>query len=320
MQTLRNSKRHWVPLLALALILSLAFALAACGEEEADEPAEGETTVSAEEGDEAAVDKPAIRLGLIAWDEAIAVTYLWDHLLKEQGYDTEIVQLDAAPVYAGLAAGDLELYLDAWLPETHGDYWAEYGDSMEDLGIWYDQGLLTLAVPTYVDIDSIADLKGNGDMFGNRIVGIESGAGLMRITRNDVMPGYGLEDEYDLIEGSTPAMLAELERATSNEEPVAVTLWHPHWAYSAYPIKDLEDPENLLGDPEELHVVSRLGFPEDYPQVTEWLSTWEMDDAALSSLTETVVMEYGQGKEAEGVEAWLEDPANRELVDGWISG
>ena len=45
---------------------------------------------------------------------------------------------------------------------THVDYMEEYGDSIEDLGTYYDNAKLTMAVPEYVDIDSIADLADNG--------------------------------------------------------------------------------------------------------------------------------------------------------------
>ena len=33
-----------------------------------------------------------------------------------------------------------------------------------------------------------------------------------------------------------------------SSEDIVVTLWRPHWAYTAFPIKDLEDPQGKLGD------------------------------------------------------------------------
>jgi glycine betaine/proline transport system substrate-binding protein len=172
-------------------------------------------------------------------------------------------------------------------------------------------------VPDYVDVRSIPELKGKSEMFNGQIIGIEAGAGEMRLSEDVVIPGYGLE-EYTLVEGSTSAMLAELDRAVSNEEPIVVTLWRPHWAYDAYPIRDLEDPEGYLGGAEEMHVVAHKGFSDEYPEVAEWLSNFELNDEQIGSLTSTVIQEYGTGQEAEAVEAWLSDPANQELVDGWL--
>lgn len=285
----------------LAALAVLALLATACGNGETD------TT-----------DTDSINIGWIPWDEAIAVTYLWEHILEERGYDIQLTQLDVAPVYQGLADGDIDVFLDAWLPQTHSDYWERYGDQVEDLGIWYTGATLNLAVPADMDITSIADLQGNADLFGGRIVGIEPGAGLMRMTREEVVPTYGLED-YNVIEGSTPAMLAELQRALDRDEPIVVTLWHPHWAYAAYDIKDLEDPEGALGGAEQLHVLGRTGFSGDFPEVAEWMANFEMPDDALASLEELVINTYEGGQEREAVLEWLEDPQNQALVDSWLT-
>lgn len=304
----RSLRVFVMALSVLMLMVAFSLSLVACGDDEDDKVVD----------DTKKEEKGEITIGWIPWDECIAATYLWKAILEDEGYTVKLTQLDVAPVYAGLAEGDLDLFLDAWLPTTHEDYWEEFGDKLEDITIWYDKGTLELAVPEYVEeINSIADLKGNADMFGGKIIGIEPGAGLMRLTREAIMPGYELED-YELVEGSTPAMLAELDRATRNEEPIVVTLWHPHWAYASYDIKDLEDPQGLFGDAENLHVVARSGFKADFPEVAKWLANFEMTDDALAELELLVIEEYGAGSEEKAVEEWLKDSANRRLVDSWI--
>ena len=126
---------------------------------------------------------------------------------------------------------------DAWLPSTHGDYWAEHGDQLEDLGAWYDDAPLTIAVNEDAPIQSLAELADNADQFDNRIVAIEAGSGLNRITQESVIPTYGLED-MDFIESSTPAMLAELQGAIDRGENIVVTLWQP-----ALGLRRLPDPQ-----------------------------------------------------------------------------
>jgi len=310
-RTDKTSKtRVWLSLVLAAMLMAASFAVAGCT---GDGDTEGDSGTT--DGDSA--DKGTITIGWIPWDEDVAATYLWKSILEEEGYTVELTQLDVAPVFSGLSTGDLDLFLDAWLPTTHSDYWAEYGDGLEDIKVWYDNGLLTWAVPEYVDATSIEDLVGMADTFDGQIIGIEPGSGLMRVSREDVQPGYGL-DEYEIVEGSTPAMLAELERATDAEEPIVVTLWRPHWAYSVFPIRDLEDPEGLLGEAEEIHAVGRDGFSDDFPEVAEWIGNFEMDDGSLASLENLVINEYGAGSEEEAVEEWLSDSANQALVDGWL--
>lgn len=305
---MKQKRGRFVTALVLALMLALtgAFAGGCSSETNGDGGASGGEAAGG-----------TIKIGWIPWDEDIAATYLWKRVLEDEGYTVELMQLDVAPVFEGVASGDLDLFLDAWLPSTHEDYWAEYGDRLEDLAVWYDNGLLTWAVPEYMDVDSIEDLAGLEGELDGRIVGIEPGAGLTRVSREAVMPGYGL-DAFELVEGSTPAMLAELERAIKDEAPIVVTLWRPHWAYSVFPIKDLADPEGALGEAEEIHAVARVGFSDDFPEVAEWMAAFRMNDDQLAGLEDLVLNEYGAGQEEAAVDEWLSDADNRALVDGWL--
>lgn len=301
----RSGTRAYASRTAVAVFAVLALLAAACGNGDGtDDGASGEAQ--------------SVNIGWIPWDEDVAVTHLWKYLLEEQGYEVSLTQLDVAPVYQGLADGDVDVFLDSWLPQTHSDYWERFGSDLEDIGIWYDSGTLNLAVPADLDVTTIADLEGRADMFDGQIIGIEPGAGLMRVTREVAVPTYGLDD-YTVVEGSTPAMLAELTRAMERDEPIVVTLWHPHWAYSAFDIKDLEDPEGAMGEAEELHVLARAGFSEEYPELAGWLASFEMPDEALASLEELVINTYEEGQEEQAVEEWLSDPANRELTEEWIT-
>jgi glycine betaine/proline transport system substrate-binding protein len=255
-------------------------------------------------GDTGGGDK-SLTIGYIPWDEDIAVTHVWKQVLEDKGYEVEMKQLDVAPTFVGLSQGDIDLFFDAWLPTTHSDYWDQYGDEVEDIGVWYDNAKLTIAVPEYVDAQSIADLKGNAETFDGRIVGIEPGAGLTRITKDEAMPTYGLDD-YKLLTSSTSAMLSELKKATNNQEPIVVTLWRPHWAYEAFPIRDLEDPEGAMGEAEEIHTLAREGFGEEFPEVTAMLKKFSMDDEQLGSLENLTLREH-QKDPAKGAEIWLKD-------------
>ena len=125
----------------------------------------------------------------------------------------------------------------------------------------------------------------------------------MRTTKEEAIPTYGLDD-YELIESSTAAMLAELDSAISDEEPIVVTLWRPHIAYAQYDLKDLEDPEGAMGGAEEIHAVGRKGFSEDFPELAEWLRNFELSDEELSSLEQAVLADHEDDPEA-GAREWL---------------
>ncbi|GAA2554230.1 MULTISPECIES: ABC transporter permease/substrate binding protein [Streptomyces] len=241
------------------------------------------------------------------WEEDVAITYLWKNVLERRGYRLNLKQMDVGPVYTGLASGDLDLNFDAWLPHAQKNYWEKSKDKLTDLGTWYEPTSLEIAVPSYVkDVKSLEDLKGKADLFDGRIVGIEPGTGEMNLLKTKVLPGYGLDEEYEVVDGSTPAMLAELKRAYAKKEPVAVTLWSPHWAYSEYELTKLKDDKKLFGEGNTIHTIASATFPEQYPQLTEWIKNFRMTEEELGTL-EREIKDRGQGHEEEAVAAWLEE-------------
>jgi glycine betaine/proline transport system substrate-binding protein len=289
---------------AVLAALSLSFGLAACGSE-----SDGGDGGSGGDGGGGGGDAKQITLGIIpSWTDGLSTAYLWKNLLEENGYQVEIQELsEAAPLYTGLAEGDVDVYPSAWPEVTHKTYMEQYGDQIEDLGAYYDNAKLTFAVPEYVDIDSIEELTGNADRFGGKIIGIEPGAGLTEVTKTSVMPEYGLDGDYELVTSSTTSMLAELKKAVEGEQDIVVTLWRPFWANNAFPVKDLEDPKGALGESEALHMLGREGFAEDFPEVADMMSKAKLDDAQYGTLEDLVVNEYGEGKEADAITQWLKD-------------
>src|SRR3546814_1450613 len=98
-------------------------------------------------------------------------------------------------------------------------------------------------------------------------------------------------------------MLAARKEATEAEEPIVVTLWRPHWAYAAFPIRDLEDPEGAMGAAEEIHTIARKGFSEEFPDLAEAISAFEMDDDQPGPL-EAGIFQAQPDEPPAGVEGW----------------
>ncbi|MDT0182401.1 glycine betaine ABC transporter substrate-binding protein [Microbacterium sp. ARD31] len=298
------NKRHLTGILAIGATASLALAGCASGNQ-----AEGGSN---EGGDESL---GTITLGYLpSWTDGLSTAYLLEDQLEKIGYTVEMQELtEAGPLYAGLAQGDVDIYPSAWPELTHKSYMDEYGDQIEDLGSYYDGAKLTIAVPEYVDIDSIEDLKANADRFGGKIYGIEPGAGLTAQTQDSMIPEYDLGDSYELVTSSTAAMLTELDSAIAAERDIVVTSWRPFWANDRYGLKDLEDPKGAMGEAEALHFLGTDGFAEEYPEAAEYIAGIALDDEQYAALEDMVVNEYGEGKEAEAVDAWLE--ANPDAYD-----
>ena len=249
------------------------------------------------------------------WPEGEAVSYLWKSILEEQGYNVELEYADAGTAYVGLSTGDYDVVLDSWLPTTHMAYMEQYGDKLVDLGSWNEDAANFIAVNADAPIDSLEELAANADLFDNRIVGIEPGAGLTDATEQNAIPQYGLGG-MDFVTSSTPAMLSELKAAMASGENIAVTLWAPHWAYDEFNLKNLADPKGALGTTESIHSIGSLSFEQDFPVLSGWIKNFTLDSDRLYEL-ENVMFNgdaAGAGDYAPIVKAWMAE--NQDYVDG----
>ncbi len=279
----------------LLLVLLLVAALAGCSSE-----ASGGKTV---------------KLAYVAWDSEIASTYVVKEVLETKlDMTVEMLQVDAGPMWAGIADGSADAMVAAWLPSTHASYLEQYGDKMEDLGANLEGTKTGLVVPTYMDINSIEDLK-NSDLAGtlsNQIVGIEPGAGIMMATEKAITD-YGLSD-YTLLESSSAAMVQELDKAYQKNEPIVVTGWTPHWMFANMDLKYLEDPKGVYGGAEQIHTMVRTGLSDDMPEVYDFLDqfNWTPEDMAQ------VMVDIQGGKSPEdAAKSWVE--AHSDQVDAWVA-
>ena len=261
-------------------------------------------TACAGSGADASSSGGEITIGVFnGWEEGIAASELWKYILEDKGYTVTLEYADPAPIFAGLAAGDYDFNLDVWKPVTHGDYIDEFGESMDDYGAWNEEASNHLAVNEDAPIQSLAELAEHADQFDNTIVGIDPGAGLTQQIENQVIPTYELNAASQL----------DLDTAIANGDNIVVSLWRPHWAYEAYPIRDLEDPEGTLGVQESLNTYAREGLSEDFPDVAEWLQSFTMDGETLHSLESVMFFEVETDDYGPIVAEWVAE--NQEYVD-----
>ncbi|AWX53953.1 glycine/betaine ABC transporter [Brevibacillus brevis] len=106
------------------------------------------------------VQKEKLTLAYVAWDSEIASTHVVEHVLeKKLGYEVDLSQVQTGPMWAGVAIGDIDGMVAAWLPSTDTSYLKKFGGQIEDLGPNLDGTKIGLVVPSYMNISSIEDLQ-----------------------------------------------------------------------------------------------------------------------------------------------------------------
>ncbi|WP_423821542.1 glycine betaine ABC transporter substrate-binding protein [Salinisphaera sp. SPP-AMP-43] len=226
---------------------------------------------------QAASGDKTITLGWTAWSDAEFVTKLAKQVIEQRtDYSVDLKMASIGVQYQGVANGDLDGMLMAWLPDTHADYWDKVKGQVDDLGTLYEGAKLGWVVPDYVpedQLNSITDLKKDAvkSKVGGKIQGIDPGAGLMQLSEK-TMKAYGLNDDYRLVSASGAAMTAALARAEKKHDWIVVTSWTPHWMFGKWNLRFLKDPKGTLGSAQHIDAVVRKGFSDDYPEVASMLS------------------------------------------------
>lgn len=80
-------------------------------------------------------------------------------ILEQQGFNVTLRSVDPAILFAALSSGDTDATLSPWLPTTHGEIYENYEGQFEDIGKNIEGGRIGLAVPSYMEIESLEDLE-----------------------------------------------------------------------------------------------------------------------------------------------------------------
>jgi glycine betaine/proline transport system substrate-binding protein len=260
-----------------------------------------------------------LTLGSIGWTENIAVSTLTQVVMEDDlGYEEVQIKgpLELGPLFQGVASGDLAAFQDVWLPNNQ-NYLnkPQIKNNIELLDPWYEgETAYGIAVPDYMDVQSLADLDQAGT---DEIMGIEPSVSFHSVISNEVIPGYNLD--MKLVESSTVAMLAEVERLYKDKEPVVFLAWSPHWMNTEYDFHYLDDPKDLQGvfnDPSRITTVVNEDLSEDDPQAYAFLKAISLDEEQVNEM-EAEINEAGSENPEKGVRNWLQD--NQDVVQPWVS-
>tara|TARA_R110000782_G_scaffold51063_6_gene110297 strand:- start:40 stop:891 length:852 start_codon:yes stop_codon:yes gene_type:complete len=260
-----------------------------------------------------AAEKPTLKIGYVnGWDDSVAATHVAGEILQSKlGYTVELKAVEPAIMWQGVARGDLDATLSAWLPATHGEYFEKLKDKVEVLGTNYAGAKIGLIVPDYVAAKSIADLNTYSKEFDGKITGIDAGAGVMR-RAEEAIKEYALTD-IKLMPSSGPGMATALTRAEKNKEAIVVTGWIPHWMFAKWKLRFLEDPKKVFGDDEHVDTVVNPSINTKAPEATAFLKKFSWTGEEVGS----VMLAIRDGaKPEDAAKDWISK--NPERVAEWL--
>ncbi len=250
-----------------------------------------------------------IKMGTMSWEDLTPITGITKKVLEDKGYTVEVTPFSEWGIaYAALTKGDVQI-MASQTDYVAQDYWNRNKNRLEKMSP-ASHGLFDgIAVPSYVDIDSLEQLNDQADKFGGKIIGIEPGAGLMRET-GDAIDAYGLK--LQLVEGSTAAMTAALKSAVERKEPIAVTLWEPSWMVQKFDVKFLKDPKHAFPPPQSYYWIGQKGFSEANPEAREIIASVFVPKEDITAINAAV----NDGKTMDqAIADWI--AAHADLIGRW---
>ncbi|SFM36366.1 glycine betaine ABC transporter substrate-binding protein [Salibacterium qingdaonense] len=292
----------------MIIFLLASIVLFACSQTDS----EGTSGEGTEETTEANTEeKPELVLGLTNWTSTLPPTEIVTSILEEMGYSIEMEQANLAAIYAAMAEGDIDIYMDSWYPQQT-QYLEEYSDSIEQLSPIYDNANAGMVVPEYMeDINDVADLVGNESMINNEVIAIEDGDPAMDELQ-ELIDAYDLDVE--LVNSSEGAMISAAKASTDQNEPILLYGWRPHSMFNELGLKILtnkEHPEYFSGS--SIHPLVYNNVNEKAPEAYEFLEDLTIPIPDM----EEMIIKIDAGEDPEEVaQEWIND--NRDRLDDML--
>ncbi|WP_128515696.1 choline ABC transporter substrate-binding protein [Tabrizicola thermarum] len=259
----------------------------------------------------------------VGWTDITATTAATTLVLEALGYQTETNILSVPVTYAGLAEGDIDVFLGNWMPTMEGDI-ASYREAgtVETVRTNLEGAKYTLATNEYgaaLGISDFSNIKDHAEELENRIYGIEAGNDGNRLILDMIAADkFGLGG-FELVESSEQGMLAEVDRKTSAGKPIVFLGWEPHPMNANFKLTYLSGGDDVFGPNFGGAIVAtntRKGYVQECPNTGKFLQNLSFSLQMENEIMGAILNDGTDPREA--AKAWL--AANPATWEAWLDG
>ncbi|MDR0809862.1 MAG: choline ABC transporter substrate-binding protein [Gemmobacter sp.] len=259
----------------------------------------------------------------VGWTDITATTATASVVLEALGYETETKILSVPVTYAGLAGGDIDVFLGNWMPTMEADI-APYREAgtVETVRTNLEGAKYTLATNeagAALGIKDFADISKNAEALENNIYGIEPGNDGNRLILDMVeQDAFGLKG-FNVVESSEQGMLAEVARATDSGHPIVFLGWEPHPMNANFDMTYLTGGDDFFGPNlggATVATNTRKGFVAECPNTGRLLQNLVFSLQMENEIMGAILDSGTDPKEA--ASAWLK--ANPDTLGPWLDG
>ncbi len=265
----------------------------------------------------------SVRFSDIGWTDVTATTALTSQLLRNIGYVPTITVLSVPVTFASLKNKDIDVFLGNWMPAEEADRRSFVDEgSVVVVGPNLVGAKYTLAVPAYTYAEGLkdfSDIRRFAPKLNDSIYGIEPGNDgnrlVLKMLKQDQ---FGLGN-FKLIESSEQGMLAQVERAYRDKQPILFLAWEPHPMNMRFDIKYLTGGDAVFGPNfggATIYTVTRKGYSSECPNIGRLLTNLKFTLRGESEMMAAMLDRHEQPEIA--ASEWLK--ANPTVVKTWLEG
>jgi glycine betaine/proline transport system substrate-binding protein len=264
-----------------------------------------------------------VRFSDVGWTDVTATTAITAELLRSIGYSPSITVLSVPVTFASVHNNDIDVFLGNWMPAQEADRASYVADgSVEVVEANLSGARYTLAVPAYTfeaGLREFKDIQRFAPQLNNAIYGIEPGNDGNRLVLKMLKQNlFGLGD-FKLIESSEQGMLAQVERAIHDHQPVVFLAWEPHPMNMRFNLKYLGGGDEVFGPnygSATIYSVTRKGYSEACPNIGHLLKNLKFSIRGEQEMMFAILDRHETPEAA--ASAWLK--ANSDPVKAWLDG
>ena len=193
----------------------------------------------------------SIKIGFndTAYDEATAA--LFKIVFERSGYNVNQIKGDPGPLLDMLEQGEIDVYVTAWLPNTHASEFVDFEETLKLITPLYDGAQSYFAVPRYIPkkhlatIDDLtkADIK---EKIDSTIITDKRTRATSKQTE-DALSAYGLNESGYTVEALESAeWLAAIESKLEEKQWFVIPLTKPHVLDTTKKFRRLKDTKNVF--------------------------------------------------------------------------
>jgi len=265
----------------------------------------------------------AVRISDVGWTDVTSTSALFSVLVRRLGYDSKVTVLSIPVTFTAMKNKDIDVFLGNWMPTMEADRKPYLDDhSIDVIGVNLTGAKYTLAVPAFAyeaGLRDFADIQRFAPQLKNVLYGIEPGNDGNRLILGMIQQNRFNLGGFRLVESSEQGMLAEVERAIRNHEPVVFLGWDPHPMNMRFDMRYLSGGDSVFGPNfggATIYTDVRAGYARECPNIGRLLQNLKFSLQGESQMMDAILNRHQQPEVA--AEAWLK--AHPQAVSAWLEG